>query len=133
MFFYIFLDNCDIDSYLLRKHPNFLYIGEPLKKEHYKNNISLLTKFCLVPTVLFFKLDTNIMADIIITNIMADIIITNNIYNHTLQNIEKQIVNLENYQTKEEFQILKDKKEELFQSYCENTFFSEQLFISTVL
>jgi len=101
MSFYVFLDNCDRDSYMLRKHPNFLYIREQLKKEHYKNNLSLLSKFCLIPTVLFFRLDTHVMSNVIIIN---------NSYNEILQHIEKHVINLDSSEIKKRYQILKDQK-----------------------
>lgn len=116
-----YINNCNENSYILKKHPKLLYIGEQLKKENYKSNIDLLTKFCLIPTILFLKLDTTVMYNVIVTN---------NHYNEILENVEKQIDNLENLEIKKKYQILKEQKETLFQSYRKkHLFFRAAIYI----
>lgn len=114
MALYFFLDGSDKNSYIFINHPQFLPIREKLREKQYKDNLQLLSQFCLIPVIIFIKIDTNVMADV--TTI-------NNDCNNHIKSIENQMTLLDDPEIQKRFEELKEKKEYAFQSFSKKNLF----------
>lgn len=108
---YLFLDQSEKNSYLLKTHLFFSPIREKLKERHYRNNIESMSQFCTIPLLILFKLNFDILNSI--TKINSNT-------NEYILCIEEKINGLNDAEKKEKFQKLKEKKDDIFQSHFKN-------------
>lgn len=113
--FRVFLNNTCQNSWLFLMHPEFLFIKSQLKEPeidlrwHLLRNFSILCALCLIYFDFLSCVDIKK-----IDHLCVDL----------FEKIEKQILNLNNFEIIENFEDLKKEKEEVFNYYYRKHFYS---------